>query len=102
MGFFGDALERAGALRDAGVDVLVVDTANGDSKGVLDIIRALKKGQGICSKLMSLGENIATRSGAKAIIDAGADAIKVGVGPGSICTTRVVAGVGVPPDHRCL
>ena len=95
MGFFGDALERAGALRDAGVDVLVVDTANGDSKGVLDIIRALKKDKAFAA-IDVIGGNIATRSGAKAIIDAGADAIKVGVGPGSICTTRVVAGVGVP------
>jgi IMP dehydrogenase len=95
IGFFGDALDRAGALRDAGVDVLVVDTANGDSSGVLDIIRALKKDKAFAS-IDVIGGNIATRSGAKALIDAGADAVKVGVGPGSICTTRVVAGVGVP------
>jgi IMP dehydrogenase len=77
------------------VDVLVVDTANGDSKGVLDIIRRLKTDPAT-SHVDVIGGNVATRSGAQALIDAGADAIKVGVGPGSICTTRVVAGVGVP------
>lgn len=95
IGFFGDAWERAGALRDAGVDVIVVDTANGDSKGVLDIIRRLKSDAAF-AVIDVIGGNVATRSGAQALIDAGADAIKVGVGPGSICTTRVVAGVGVP------
>jgi IMP dehydrogenase len=95
IGFFGDAWERAGALRDAGVDVVVVDTANGDSQGVLDIIKKLKKDKAF-SGIDVMGGNIATKDGAQAIIDAGADAVKVGVGPGSICTTRVVAGVGVP------
>ena len=95
VGFFGDAWDRAGALRDAGVDVLVVDTANGDSQGVLDIIRKIKKDKAFAS-IDVIGGNIATRAGARAIIDAGADAVKVGVGPGSICTTRIVAGVGVP------
>lgn len=95
IGFFGDAWQRAGALRDAGVDVIVVDTANGDSAGVLDIIRRLK-GDSAFASVDVIGGNVATRSGAQALIDAGADAIKVGVGPGSICTTRVVAGVGVP------
>jgi IMP dehydrogenase len=95
IGFFGDAWERAGALLDAGVDVLVVDTANGDSAGVLDIIRRLKSDPAYAG-VDIIGGNVATRSGAQALIDAGADAIKVGVGPGSICTTRVVAGVGVP------
>ncbi len=95
IGFFGDAWQRAGALRDAGVDVIVVDTANGDSAGVLDIIRRLK-GDSAFAGVDVIGGNVATRSGAQALIDAGADAIKVGVGPGSICTTRVVAGVGVP------
>ena len=95
MGFFGDAWDRAGALLDAGIDVLVVDTANGDSQGVLDIIRKLKKDKAF-SGVDVIGGNIATKTGAQAIIDAGADAVKVGVGPGSICTTRVVAGVGVP------
>lgn len=95
IGFFGDAWDRAGALLDAGVDVLVVDTANGNSQGVLDIIRKLKKDKAF-SGVDVIGGNIATKAGAQAIIDAGADAVKVGVGPGSICTTRLVAGVGVP------
>ncbi len=95
IGFFGDAWERAEALRDAGVDVLVVDTANGDSEGVLDIIRRLKADPSF-AHIDVIGGNVATRSGAQALIDAGVDAVKVGVGPGSICTTRVVAGVGVP------
>ncbi|RDV43769.1 IMP dehydrogenase [Leifsonia sp. ku-ls] len=95
IGFFGDAWERAMTLVDAGVDVIVVDTANGDSAGVLDIIRRLKA-EPRASHVDVIGGNVATRSGAQALIDAGADAIKVGVGPGSICTTRVVAGVGVP------
>jgi IMP dehydrogenase len=95
IGFFGDAWERAGLLRDAGVDVIVVDTANGDSAGVLDIISRLKRDSAF-AHIDVIGGNVATRSGAQALIDAGADAVKVGVGPGSICTTRVVAGVGVP------
>lgn len=95
IGFFGDAWERAGQLRDAGVDVLVVDTANGDSAGVIDIIRRLKTDAAF-AHIDVIGGNVATRAGAQALIDAGADAVKVGVGPGSICTTRVVAGVGVP------
>ncbi len=95
IGFFGDAWERAGALTDAGVDVIVVDTANGDSAGVLDIIRRLKSDP-LFAHVDVIGGNVATRSGAQALVEAGADAIKVGVGPGSICTTRVVAGVGVP------
>lgn len=95
IGFFGDAWDRAVALNEAGVDVLVVDTANGDSSGVLEIIRRLKSDSGF-AHVDVIGGNVATRSGAQALVDAGADAIKVGVGPGSICTTRVVAGVGVP------
>ncbi|HEY5224375.1 MAG TPA: IMP dehydrogenase [Microbacteriaceae bacterium] len=95
IGFFGDAWDRAMTLVDAGVDVLVVDTANGDSEGVLDIIRRLKA-EPAAAHVDIIGGNIATRTGAQALIDAGADAIKVGVGPGSICTTRVVSGVGVP------
>jgi IMP dehydrogenase len=95
IGFFGDAWERAGALRDAGVDVIVVDTANGDSAGVLDIIQRIKSDSAFAA-IDVIGGNVATRSGAQSLIDAGADAVKVGVGPGSICTTRVVAGVGVP------
>ncbi|MCU1527601.1 MAG: guaB [Frondihabitans sp.] len=95
IGFFGDAWDRAMSLIDAGVDALVVDTANGDSAGVIDIIRRLKSDP-VAAHVDIIGGNVATRSGAKALVDAGADAIKVGVGPGSICTTRVVAGVGVP------
>jgi IMP dehydrogenase len=95
IGFFGDAWDRAVALKDAGVDVLVVDTANGDSVGVLDIIRRIKAAPDF-ALIDVIGGNVATREGAQSLIDAGADAIKVGVGPGSICTTRVVAGVGVP------
>lgn len=95
IGFFGDAWDRAVALNEAGVDVLVVDTANGDSAGVLDIIARLK-GDAAFAHIDVIGGNVATRSGAQSLVDAGADAIKVGVGPGSICTTRVVAGVGVP------
>ncbi|HWV50524.1 MAG TPA: IMP dehydrogenase [Microbacterium sp.] len=95
MGFFGDAWERAEALRDAGVDVLVVDTANGQSQGVIDLIRRLKADASF-EHIDIIGGNVATREGAQALVDAGADAVKVGVGPGSICTTRVVAGVGVP------
>jgi IMP dehydrogenase len=95
IGFFGDAWQRATNLLDAGVDVIVVDTANGDSAGVLEIIKRLK-GDPAFAEVDVIGGNVATRSGAQALVDAGADAIKVGVGPGSICTTRVVAGVGVP------
>ncbi|KJQ55041.1 IMP dehydrogenase [Microbacterium sp. SA39] len=95
IGFFGDAWERAEALRDAGVDVLVVDTANGQSQGVIDLVRRLKADETF-EHIDIIGGNVATREGAQALIDAGVDAVKVGVGPGSICTTRVVAGVGVP------
>lgn len=95
IGFFGDAWERACALRDAGVDILVVDTANGDSSGVLDIVRRLKADPSF-EHIDVIGGNVATKAGAEALIAAGVDAVKVGVGPGSICTTRVVAGVGVP------
>ncbi len=85
--------ERVQALVDAGVDVLVVDTAHGHSKGVLDRVSWIKKHY---PKMQVIGGNIATSSAARALADAGADAIKVGIGPGSICTTRIVAGVGVP------
>jgi IMP dehydrogenase len=95
IGFFGDAWDRAMTLVDAGVDVLVVDTANGDSRGVLDIVRRLKS-EPRAAHVDVIGGNVATRSGAQSLIEAGVDAVKVGVGPGSICTTRVVAGVGVP------
>jgi IMP dehydrogenase len=95
IGFFGDAWERATALVDAGVDVLVPDTANGQARLMLDLIRRLKSDPAT-RHVQIIGGNIATRSGAQALVDAGVDGVKVGVGPGSICTTRVVAGVGVP------
>ncbi len=88
-----ETMERVSALVETGVDVIAVDTAHGHSKRVLDTIKAIKKEY---PDLQVIGGNVATYEGAKAIIDAGADAVKVGVGPGSICTTRIVAGVGVP------
>lgn len=95
IGFFGDGYERAMTLVEAGVDALFVDTANGHSQGVLDMIARLKK-DSAAAHVDVVGGQAATRAGAQAIIDAGADAVKVGVGPGSICTTRIIAGVGVP------
>ncbi|MGB8650708.1 MAG: IMP dehydrogenase [Mycobacteriales bacterium] len=95
IGFHGDAFKRAMALVDAGVDAIVVDVAQGHGKGVLDMIAQLK-GDPAAGHVDIIGGNVATRAGAQAHVDAGADGVKVGVGPGSICTTRVVAGVGVP------
>ncbi|MBW9204745.1 IMP dehydrogenase [Mumia sp. zg.B17] len=95
VGFFGDAWDRATALIEAGVDVLVVDTAHGHAQALLEMIQRLKRDPAT-SHVQIIGGNIATYAGAKALVDAGVDAVKVGVGPGSICTTRVVAGVGVP------
>lgn len=95
VGFFGEGFERAMTLIEAGADVLVVDTANGHTRGVLDMIAALKA-EPRAKGVDVIGGQAATQAGAQALVDAGADAIKVGVGPGSICTTRVVAGVGVP------
>ena len=95
VGVGDDAWKRAGALMEAGVDVLVVDTAHGHSSAVLSMIKRIKNDAAF-AHVDVIGGNIATPGGAQALIDAGADAIKVGVGPGSICTTRVVAGVGVP------
>jgi IMP dehydrogenase len=89
-----DTDDRVARLVEAGVDVVVVDTAHGHSKGVLDRVRAIKQHYG--DALQVIGGNIATAEAALALADAGADAVKVGIGPGSICTTRVVAGVGVP------
>jgi len=90
----GDAgVERAEALFDAEVDVIVVDTAHGHSEGVISTVERVRK---LSNYTQVVGGNVATPEGAKALIDAGADAVKVGIGPGSICTTRVVAGVGVP------
>lgn len=95
LGYWGDTYERAEALVEAGVDALVVDTANGGAKLALEMIERLKNDSGFAN-VDVIGGNIATQDGAQALIDAGADAVKVGIGPGSICTTRVVAGVGVP------
>jgi len=92
LGVGDDAYKRAGVLVDAGVDVLVVDTAHGHSRAVLEMVSRVKND----FTVEVIGGNIATYEAAKALIEAGADAVKVGVGPGSICTTRVVAGVGVP------
>jgi IMP dehydrogenase len=90
----GDAgYERSLALIEAGVDVVVIDTAHGHSQGVLEAVTRIKRAS---NKTQIIAGNIATEAGAKALIDAGADAVKVGIGPGSICTTRIVAGVGVP------
>jgi IMP dehydrogenase len=88
-----DGYARAMALVEAECDVIVVDTAHGHSKGVLEAITKIKKAS---NYTQVIGGNVATADGTKALIDAGADAVKVGIGPGSICTTRIVAGVGVP------
>ena len=93
VGTAGDTDERVEVLVGAGVDVLVVDTSHGHSQGVLDRVQRIKK---LHPGVQVIGGNIATADGAKALADHGADAVKVGVGPGSICTTRIVAGVGVP------
>lgn len=95
IGYHGDSWERACALRDAGVDVLVVDTANGAAKLSLQMIEKIKSDSTFAT-VEVIGGNIATAEGAKALVDAGVDAVKVGIGPGSICTTRVIAGVGMP------
>ncbi len=95
IGFYGDAYQRAMALIEEGVDVLVVDTAHGHSKAEMDMIARLKADP-VAEGVDIIGGNVATFEAAKALCEAGADAVKVGVGPGSICTTRVVAGVGVP------
>ncbi|MFC6884320.1 IMP dehydrogenase [Actinomadura yumaensis] len=92
VGVGEDGIRRAQALVEAGTDVIIVDTAHGHSKGVADTIAKIKAN----ARVEVVGGNIATYAGAKALIEAGADGVKVGVGPGSICTTRVVAGVGVP------
>lgn len=93
IGVTPDVLERAGALVDAQVDVLVLDSAHGHSKGILDCVRKVKAN---FPNVQLIAGNIATAAAAESLIEAGADAIKVGMGPGSICTTRIVAGIGVP------
>jgi IMP dehydrogenase len=93
VGVSADLRDRAGALVDAGVDVLVVDSAHGHSDGVLDTVAAMREA---FPDTQLVGGNVATFDGSKALVERGVDAVKVGVGPGSICTTRVVTGVGVP------
>ena len=93
VGVTKDTLERVNALVEVGVDVIIIDTAHGHSKGVLDTVRLVKSEY---PDLQIIGGNVATGAGAKALVDAGVVGVKVGVGPGSICTTRIVAGVGVP------
>jgi len=88
-----EGIKRAESLIEAGVDIVVIDTAHGHSAGVIETVRELKKAY---PKQEFIAGNIATQEAAKALIDAGADGVKVGIGPGSICTTRIVAGVGVP------
>jgi IMP dehydrogenase len=94
-----DGAGRAAALVDAGVDVIVVDTAHGHSEGVINSVTRIKKAS---NAVQIIAGNVATPEGAQALIDAGADAIKIGIGPGSICTTRVVAGVGMPQFSAVL
>ena len=93
VGVGDDGFERAERLIEAGVDLLVVDTAHGHSQGVLNAVTRVKK---LSNSVRVMAGNVATSEGTRALIDAGADAVKVGIGPGSICTTRIVAGVGVP------
>jgi IMP dehydrogenase len=95
VGVGQDAWERSMALVEAGVDVLIVDTAHGHNSAVLEMVAKLKA-EPFAKNVDIIGGNVATREGAAALVEAGADGVKVGVGPGSICTTRVVAGVGVP------
>lgn len=93
LGITGDMLNRAAALQQIGVDVVCLDSAHGHSKGVIDALKSVKKN---FKKLQVIAGNVGTAAGAKALADAGADAVKIGIGPGSICTTRIVAGAGVP------
>jgi IMP dehydrogenase len=88
-----DGIQRAEALFDAGVDVLVVDTAHGHSSRVIEVVRRIRR---LSNSTQIMAGNVATADGAEALMDAGADSVKVGIGPGSICTTRIIAGVGMP------
>jgi IMP dehydrogenase len=92
IGVSADSFERAEKLIEAGVDIIVIDSAHGDSKNVISKVKEIKKR----FKIDVIAGNVATKDGAKHLIDAGVDGVKVGIGPGSICTTRVIAGVGVP------
>ena len=93
VGVTADTVERMQALIDAGVDAIIVDTAHGHSKGVIDLVRKVK---GLFPEVDVVCGNVATAEAALALVDAGADGVKVGIGPGSICTTRIIAGVGMP------
>src|SRR3954464_6464847 len=93
LGITKDILDRATALQKVGVDIVTLDSAHGHSKGVLDAVKNLKNN---FKNLQVIAGNVGTAEGAKAMAEAGADAVKVGIGPGSICTTRIVAGAGVP------
>jgi IMP dehydrogenase len=93
LGITRDMLDRAGALQNIGVDIVCLDSAHGHSKGVIEALKAIKK---TYPNLQVIAGNIGTAAGAKALAEAGADAVKVGIGPGSICTTRIVAGAGIP------
>src|SRR5699024_5790364 len=95
IGYFGDAWQRATTLVEAGVDVLVADTAHGHVRMLLEMVQRLKSDPAT-RHVQVIGGNVATTDGARAFVEAGVDAVKVGVGPGSICTTRVVTGVGAP------
>ena len=98
IGVGSDMMERVEALLTAGADALVIDTSHGHSKNVITAIERIKAAFPACQLIAG---NVATEAGAKALIDAGVDAVKIGIGPGSICTTRIVAGVGVPPAYCC-
>ena len=93
LGTGADTLERAIALSEAGVDLFVIDSAHGHSQNVIDTIKMIKKE---LPNIDVMGGNVATPDGAQALIDAGVDSVKIGMGPGSICTTRIIAGIGVP------
>ena len=97
LGITKDMLDRAAALQQIGVDVVCLDSAHGHSRGVIDALKNVKKN---FKKLQVIAGNVGTGTGAKALAEAGADAVKVGIGPGSICTTRIVAGAGVPQHRR--
>lgn len=98
VGTGAEHLERVAALYEAGVDVIIIDTAHGHSKGVIDMVKAVKSKFSV----ETIAGNVATKEAVKALIDVGADAIKVGIGPGSICTTRIVTGIGVPQFSAIL
>jgi IMP dehydrogenase len=93
VGITKDSLDRVAALNSFGVDVICLDSAHGHTKGVIDTLKAIKKAY---KNIQVIAGNVGTAAGSKALADAGADAVKVGIGPGSICTTRIVAGTGVP------